>query len=1315
MRENDRQLRDICRDGLHHGMTQRLDLEILGRFRLLDGQGREVRITSRKARALLARMAVSPGARFERDQLAAMLWEDAAPELARSSLRQALAALRRALPESLRDSVVSDASQIAIDADRVRCDAARLRALAARIDVEALSELTELYTGDLLEGFDAQSSAFDEWLAQERRTLRQEVLLALDRLARLCAETSDHEGEIAAWRRLVTIEPANERAHRALIAAYSRQGDHTAAVRQYRVCRDALRRELDVAPDPATDALYRETLRRRRAASASGDRVDDDEQVPTLTSIATEPGAAGESSVAHMTMREAVAVAVVIEGLEEMLEHADPEDATGLVAALEQHAAAVVRDHGGRTDRLSGDRLLAVFGMETTRGNEAEHAARAALALRSGIAALVDGATVHAAIDAGQLLAGHADRLFPLAGPPVARAFALARASTGEDVLVSDAVERALVGRCELALAPWEPVDGTPGVPRVWRVSDRAFADRPMRPQPFAGRRAEVSSCFTMLERVADSGRGRVIIIRGEAGIGKSRLIGVLRDTVLPRNWSVHAVQALDVGQRDLERPIAAMTAILLDLARQADAPARLAAVESAIGRGDLTRDDRPFAVELLAAPLPEPQLDAVRGLDVETRRHGRARVLNRLLRQACSHGPCLLVVEDVHWASAEDASRLADIAAALASLPAVLLMSTRPEDDPCTSTWRARARGCPITTVDLAPLSDDEARELALNFSGLTAEVVEHCLAQAAGHPLFLDQLLRTAAAGEQSLPGSVRALALAKADRLPGAAQRALHGAAVLGPEFGLDVLRELLDEAALDVAPLEAAGLLYETEPGSFAFTHALFRDAVHESMLKRTRSELHRRAAEIHATRDLTLRAWHLEQARDPRAAEASLAAARAEQGHERPERALELAQQAWRLAREPGLLAESAMTAGDLMVQVGRTHDAIGAYREAIDLASDRAVAARSWIGLASALRILDRYDEALAALDEAEPCLGDSPDPAMLARIWSLRGNLRFPRGEIEACLDAHERALENARLAGTPAEVARAYGGLGDAWYQRGHMQTAQDHFARCIEHCIEHSLTGLRLSFQPMRGITRAFCGRLAAGLEDCREAADAARQVGDLRAELLAHDGAAAIHLYMAKYPECLASSERVINIASDLGARRFAIEASGLKGLALFALGQCDAGRALLEYAVSDACQEARNYCAPWMVGALARVSGSAARRELLARGESLLGPDSISHNHLEFYREAIDVAIEEAWWSDVRRYADALEAYTRSQPLPWTALIIDRARALADRADAPSSRATRARLERVHDTIVSMQFLSLQRAVAAALAGGAARS
>jgi tetratricopeptide (TPR) repeat protein len=813
----------------------------------------------------------------------------------------------------------------------------------------------------------------------------------------------------------------------------------------------------------------------------------------------------------------------------------------------------------------------------------------------------------------------------------------------------------------------------------------------------FAGRHAELALMGSLLEHAGAARRGRTLVVRGDPGIGKTRLLEALMDAARGNGIACHRVQVLDFGQVKARRPLASLFASLLGLGADAAPAERGRAITEAIDSGRLPADCVLHAASLLGAPLSADQASIERNLDPQALEHGRMEVVRRLIESACARAPLLLVIEDLHYAGGEEAARLGELAASVAAQPALLVLSTRPDEDPIDAAWRARARGCPLTTLDLAPLTDEESRELAASYPELPEATIEGCISRAQGHPLFLDQLLRAAEAGETAMPASVQALVLARVERLERGDRQALLAASVLGLRFPRAALAAMQDGASGAPDRLVEAGLL-TLEGDEVAFAHALMREAVYGSLLKSRRRELHARAAAWYALRDPGLRAGHLAEAADPGAARAFVEAAAAEADSLRLDRALEFAERACQLAREPVDLCLARCLLGELQTRTGHTHDAIATLREVIDLRPDALVEARARLALANALRILDRYDEALAALDRAEAVLAGLERPELLARIWGLRGNIHFPRGEIEACLVAHERALAFARRAGSPVDEARAFGGVGDALYQRGRMRSARDHFAKCVAEARAHGAVGLALSNAPMLALTRAVCGEARQALEDCAAIAAEAARFGDPRSELLTRDVEAMFSLYRGDYDRMRRASDRGLALARQLGARRFEAELMTLQGHAIGEMGGAADAQVLLQRASALALEVARTYCAPWCLGIQALHTPNVERaRELLAQGEALLAAGCVSHNHLEFRRAAMEFGLRHGDLREARRHAAALRAYTADEPLTWSDLVIRRAEYLADRTEEPTRAGLAARREALVRDIEAADF------------------
>ena len=1287
-----------------------LTLQVLGAFRVQDAAGREIRITSRKGRALLAYLALRPGESHSRERLATLLWEDADEELARTSLRQALAAVRKSLPKNAQSALLADAESVGVDGAVIESDLLVFQRALADGTRTALKDAVARYRGDLLDGFDARSTGFDEWLSHERLAVRKQMSGALQKLTDLCAANEDADGALAACTRLVSLEPLNEAAHRMVMELHAKRQSYAEALRQYRICRDALRRELDVAPEPATEQLYRDLMRRRRAAVPGADGDAEGPVFPAETQSATSPAPDAKVEL-RPELRDAVILVARLEGLLELEARLDPEESLALSQEFQTRVQTAVQEFGGRTDRRVGSNVMAIFGAPHAYGNEPLRAARAALMLRDIVmnnpwptGAAVGPLALRIGVAQGQVLCS-AD-VFPLTGRPAHMAHGLAtRAADGEILLSSE---------LRLSLGDAVATQRTSAEARADAEPITAWALQSLRgdgagAQPFVGRRPELAMILAALDRCTSSRHGRAIVVRGEAGIGKTRLVETVRIAARERGVAVHCVQVFDFGQSPGRRPITTLALSLLGVGPDASASERADAVRCAALERVGGIDQIVFLSDLIDAPLDAELAALEKAMDAAARQRGRTLALAQIIESAAHRTPQLLVVEDVHWADSEELARLGEIAAVVANCPILFVMTTRPEGDPISAAWRARARGCPVTTVDLAPLADDEAHELAAHYPELPPDTIEACIRRADGYPLFLDQLLRAASAGHASLPGSVRALILARADRLSAEDHLALEAAAVLGQRAALAPLRRMICQETYEPAQLVDAALV-RFDGAEIEFAHSLFRDAIYESTLKSKRRELHHAAAEWFADADGALYADHLAAADDERAAAAYFDAARAEQDALRFERALALAAKAAALAREPAMLHRTSTLLGELLLQLGRTHDALAAYREALDFAIDQAEHGQAWFGVASTLRIMDRHEEALDALDRAEAALGDGVDAQMRARLSTLRGNLCFPLGRLDACLRSHEQAHRYALQADSPLDIARALGGLGDAYYQRGQMLTARDHFAKCIQEARDHGLVGVLLANLPMLGLTHTYSGDPIAGRESCSEALELARRIGDVRGELLAQLGMTTGLLVQMKTEECRRRAEQALKLAQQIGARRFQAECMGIIAAGMRSNEDRAEALRLAEEAVQLGRETGMSYCGPVLLSIVASITPDAAqRRRALEEGAELLARGCVSHSYFDFYQNAIEVSLVERAWADARRYADGLAAYTADEPLPLTNLLIARARLLADVGENVATSATGAQLESLRADCQRMNALAALPAIEHALA------
>jgi len=252
---------------------QTISLEFLGAPRI-ERNGNAIEVDTRKAVALLAYLAVS-GQPATRDALAALFWPEADSTHARGALRRTLSALRLAVGDSFLD-ISRELVGLAEGAD-YQVDVGRFYALledclhhghsretACSRCIKPLTDAADLYRGDLLEGFSLRDSpAFDEWQFFEAERLRQALAGALDRLVERLSRDKNGEAALEYARRRLALDPLHEPAHRQLIRLYLRNGQRSAAVRQYRECVRVLETELGVPPLEETTALYLDILENR--------------------------------------------------------------------------------------------------------------------------------------------------------------------------------------------------------------------------------------------------------------------------------------------------------------------------------------------------------------------------------------------------------------------------------------------------------------------------------------------------------------------------------------------------------------------------------------------------------------------------------------------------------------------------------------------------------------------------------------------------------------------------------------------------------------------------------------------------------------------------------------------------------------------------------------------------------------------------------------------------------------------------------------------------------------------------------------------
>jgi class 3 adenylate cyclase/tetratricopeptide (TPR) repeat protein len=636
--------------------------------------------------------------------------------------------------------------------------------------------------------------------------------------------------------------------------------------------------------------------------------------------------------------------------------------------------------------------------------------------------------------------------------------------------------------------------------------------------------------------------------------------------------------------------------------------------------------------------------------------------VTGRLAARAAS-APLMLVVEDAQWIDPTTAELLETFRRRLAEHAILVVVTGRP----CEALDKlAEATGG--KRLELEALAEAEALAFveAAADGGIPAATRQDIIDRAGGLPLFLEELIRVVAGGEAAeVPASLQESLLARLDSL-GPAKRVAQLAAVVGRTFGQADLLAIPEATDIPVAAalddLLAAGLLVEAEEG-YAFRHALMQEVAYETLLRSTRRRVHGGIADRLAAEggdaDPELVARHLSGAeRHGEATPYWCAAAR----------------------RSAGLWAHA---------------EAVTCYESALQQVS--APSDPSWeltvrLDLVESLRILDRYDQALAQLDRAEALAERVGRDADWLRLHLLRGNILFPLGEAERCIASHEAARATARRMADPQAEARALSGIADAHFAGGRLATAERAYDACVTLADTHGITAVTLANVSLRGHMRLYLCRIEAAEADCRRAVEMSLAAGNRRAEMTARGSCLGkVLLEAGDFAAANSAFAEAEQLASELGAHRFEALNLLFQGKVALDRGARAEAMDLGGRAVAIAREFGSRFCLPMAIGVVARAEETPeACRAALDEGEALIAAGCLVHNPLWFYRDAALAAARHGWPDEARRYGQALRQAFAAEPLPWCDLVAEGAEALAAHLETGERAPVKAVVARARD-------------------------
>ncbi|MDA9502617.1 AAA family ATPase [Bradyrhizobium sp. CCBAU 11357] len=558
----------------------------------------------------------------------------------------------------------------------------------------------------------------------------------------------------------------------------------------------------------------------------------------------------------------------------------DPEELRDLLQAYHNTVVGEIDRFEGHIAKFLGDGVLAYFGWPRAHEDEAERAVRAGLRVTKAVASLTEpgGAALAARVGiatglvvVGELIGEGEARERAVIGETPNLAARLQGLAKPSDVVIAESTRRLLGEAFTYHDLGTVPLKGFPELMRAWLVlgegaaESRFEAQHGMATTALVGRNEELALLLDRWERAKER-EGQIVLLGGEAGIGKSRLVRALRDQVarVPHTPLSHFCSPFHTNTALY--PVVGLLERAAAIRREDASDEQLDKLEAMLALGaDDVHESAPVLADLLAIPTGEryPPL----ALSPHQKKERTFQALLEQIQGLAARQPVLAVYEDVHWADPSMLELLDRLVDEAQRLPILMIVTFRPEFIP---RWTGHGH---VTALFLSRLGRRQGAAVVDRITGgkmLPQEVLEQILAKTDGVPLFVEELTKAVVESgllkdqgsryeligplpPLAIPTTLQDSLMARLDRLAPVKEVA-QIAACIGREFGHDLLRLVtaLDEHALQHAlnDLLAAELIFRrgAPPNvGYSFKHALVQDIAHESLLKSKRQQIHARIA------------------------------------------------------------------------------------------------------------------------------------------------------------------------------------------------------------------------------------------------------------------------------------------------------------------------------------------------------------------------------------------------------------------------------------------------------------------------------------
>ena len=847
----------------------------------------------------------------------------------------------------------------------------------------------------------------------------------------------------------------------------------------------------------------------------------------------------------------------------------DPEELQSAIAAYRQQVTAVVAQHEGTVGHCVAGEVLAYFGHPVAQEHAAERAIHAALVLAEGLAGTsANRFPVRAGLATGLVVADPAGEVIGDAPGDAARMRSLAEAGQ----VVVTATTRQVGGQL-FTYHAFQPVtaNGVPHPATAWRVmGPRPVASRSEalyrgKPAPLIGRVEEQTLLLHAWQQVK-SGEGRAVLLTGEPGIGKTRLLKELEAWLATDKHASLRYFCSPLHQGTALHPIIAHWEQEAGFARGDTSEQRLSKLEALLAPDAFS----PAEVALLAGMLgiATGERFAQPDLSPQRRREQTFAVLQRRPARIARRQPVLMLFEDVHWADLSSLEWLDMVVGQITEHPILLVISFRSEISP---SWIGHVG---VSLITLTRLDRRHSMALAVQVAeerALSHAVIERIIVQTDGVPLFIEEMtkaiLETAPDGSPpafAVPSTLQALLMARLDRLGPEAKHIAQTGAAVGREFSFELIASVTDLAepklrdALD--RLTNAGLVFVrgVPPDSnYIFKHALVQEAAYSTLLHGRRQQLHNRIVatledrfpEIARTRPALL-AQHC--------SEAGLV-----------EKAVVYWLKAGQQALAASAMAEAVVQLGKGLHLLAGLADGPWRRQQELDLqiALGTALIATKGPAAADAGEALARARALAEQLDRTEDLV------SLVVGQWVFH----LVRGEHRLSLSLAEHLKRNSEFRNDETSRLLACYLSGHSRFQLGEFMAARALFERCmgLADPTHRAIGGLFFDrYAVMLGhlaMTLTYLGYLDEGRSRMDEALSEARRLKHVHT--LAHV------LTMVNWLDEVTRSpevhiDEVLALSTEHGFAYYLSLARGRRARSLISLGQTQEGFALLKLAVAE---------------------------------------------------------------------------------------------------------------------------------------------